>query len=113
MSISVAHSGFNAGVTVAEIDLGFLSDFLCDAQVGKADFAYVVDPRGHVLATSSKGPDVGKDLSKLPQVAARSRRSASRPSNGTDFNGHSVLTAAAVCRNSAGSCCSSSRPRRR
>src|SRR5262249_15610005 len=25
MSISVAHSGFNAGVTVAEIDLGFLS----------------------------------------------------------------------------------------
>jgi len=27
MSISVSHSGFNAGVTVAEIDLRFLSDF--------------------------------------------------------------------------------------
>ena len=40
MSISVAHSGFNAGVTVAEIDLGFLSESLSDAQVGKAAFAY-------------------------------------------------------------------------
>src|ERR1700688_4850644 len=57
MSISVAHSGFNAGVTVAEIDLGFLTDFLGDAQVGKASFAYVVDTRGQVLASSSKGPE--------------------------------------------------------
>ncbi len=39
MSISVSHSGFNAGVTVADIDLRFLSDFLGDAQVGKATFA--------------------------------------------------------------------------
>ena len=53
MSISVAHSGFNAGVTVAEIDLNFLSDLLSDAQVGKAAFAYVVDARGRVLAASS------------------------------------------------------------
>ena len=55
MSISVAHSGFNAGVTVADIDLRFLSDFLGDTQVGRATFAYVVDPRGQVLATSSRG----------------------------------------------------------
>src|SRR6266480_608 len=52
MSISVAHSGFNAGVTVADIDLRFLSDFLGDAQVGKATFAYLVDPRGQVIASS-------------------------------------------------------------
>ena len=70
MSIAVAHSGFNAGVTVAEIDLRFLSDFLGDAQVGKTTFAYVVDPRGQVLASSTKGPEIGKDLSGLPQVAA-------------------------------------------
>ncbi|MGB8402179.1 cache domain-containing protein, partial [Bradyrhizobium sp.] len=50
MSIAVSHSGYDAGVTVAEIDLGFLSDFLGDAQVGKAAFAYVVDSRGQVLA---------------------------------------------------------------
>ena len=58
-SISVSHSGFNNGITVADIDLRFLSDFLGDAQVGKATFAYVVDPRGKVLATSAKGPDMG------------------------------------------------------
>ena len=96
MSISVAHSGFNAGVTVAEIDLGFLSDFLSDAQVGKAAFAYVVDPRGRVLATSSKGPDVGKDLSKLPQVAAAIAPGHEGDSSGTDFNGQSVMSAAST-----------------
>ncbi|MGY8710434.1 adenylate/guanylate cyclase domain-containing protein [Bradyrhizobium sp. 18BD] len=96
MSISVAHSGFNAGVTVAELDLSFLSDFLSDTQVGKAAFAYVVDPRGRVLATSSKGPDVGKDLSKLPQVAAVISPGREPDTSGTDFNGHSVLTAAST-----------------
>ncbi|WGD52884.1 adenylate/guanylate cyclase domain-containing protein [Bradyrhizobium sp. CB1650] len=96
MSISVAHSGFNAGVTVAEIDLSFLSDSLTDAQVGKAAFAYVVDPRGRVLATSSKGPEVGKDLSKLPQVAAAIAAGREPDWSGTDFNGHAVLTAASA-----------------
>ncbi|WP_441233254.1 adenylate/guanylate cyclase domain-containing protein [Bradyrhizobium sp. 930_D9_N1_4] len=96
MSISVAHSGFNAGVTVAEIDLSFLSDFLSDAQVGKAAFAYVVDPRGRVLATSSKGPDVGKDLSKLPQVAAAITPGREPDTSGTDFNGHAVMSAAST-----------------
>jgi class 3 adenylate cyclase/HAMP domain-containing protein len=96
MSISVAHSGFNAGVTVAEIDLSFLSDFLSDAQVGKAAFAYVVDARGRVLATSSKGPDVGTDLSKLPQVVAAIAPGREGDTSGTDFNGHSVLTAAST-----------------
>ncbi|HWN79203.1 MAG TPA: cache domain-containing protein, partial [Bradyrhizobium sp.] len=70
MSISVAHSGFNAGATIADVDLGFLADFLGDAQVGKLAYAYVVDSRGQVLANSARGPEVAKDLSKLPQVAA-------------------------------------------
>lgn len=96
MSISVAHSGFKAGVTVAEIDLAFLSDFLTDAQVGKAAFAYVVDARGRVLSSSSKGPEVGKDLSKLPQVAAAIAPGREPDTSGTDFNGHSVLSAASA-----------------
>ncbi|HEY3791437.1 MAG TPA: cache domain-containing protein, partial [Bradyrhizobium sp.] len=96
MSISVSHSGFNAGVTVAEIDLRFLSDFLGDAQVGKATFAYVVDSRGKVLATSAKGPDIGKDISSLPQVAAVMTPAGLAPSSGTDAEGNSVLTAAST-----------------
>jgi class 3 adenylate cyclase/HAMP domain-containing protein len=96
MSIAVAHSGFNAGVTVAEIDLRFLSDFLGDAQVGKASFAYVVDPKGQVLASSSKGPDVAKDLSALPQVAALIARSGAPLKSGTDADDHSVLSASSA-----------------
>jgi HAMP domain-containing protein len=92
MSIAVSHSGFNAGVTVAEIDLRFLSDFLGDAQVGKAAFAYVVDPRGQVLASSAKGPDVARDLSKLPQVAALIAPDGHALASGTDADGHAVLT---------------------
>jgi class 3 adenylate cyclase/HAMP domain-containing protein len=96
MSISVAHSGFNAGVTVADIDLRFLSDYLGDTQVGKNTFAYVVDPKGEVLATSSRGPDIGKDLSKLPQVAALMTPDGQSLGSGTDADGHSVLTASAT-----------------
>src|SRR5260370_410116 len=95
MSIAVSHSGFNAGVTVADIDLQFLSDFLGDAQVGKAAFAYVVDPRGQVLASSAKGPEVAKDLSKLPQVAALMRNGHPLAS-GTNADGDAVLTTLAT-----------------
>ena len=56
MTIAVSHSGQNAGVTLAEIDLSFLSEFLGEAQVGKSGYAYVVDSLGQVLAGSAKGP---------------------------------------------------------
>ena len=94
MSISVSHSGFNAGITLADIDLGFLSEFLGDAEVGKATFAYVVDNRGRVLASSTRGPEIGKDLSKLPQVAAVMTPDSQPLASGNDAEGHSVLTAA-------------------
>src|SRR5438874_7379418 len=92
VSIAVAHSGFNAGATVAEVDLSFLADFLGDAQVGKAAYAYVVDQRGQVLASSTKGPEVAKDLSTLPQVAALMTPNGQALASGTDTDGHSVLT---------------------
>jgi class 3 adenylate cyclase/HAMP domain-containing protein len=92
MSIAVAHSDATVGITVAEIDLRFLSDFLGDAQVGKTTFAYVVDSRGQVLASSTKGPEIGKDLSGLPQVAALLRPDGAPLASGTDADGHSVLT---------------------
>jgi class 3 adenylate cyclase/HAMP domain-containing protein len=93
MSISVAHSGFNAGATVAEVDLGFLTDFLGDAQVGKVAYAYVVDQRGQVLASSARGPEVAKDLSKLPQVAALIAPATRELASGSDADGRSVLAA--------------------
>jgi class 3 adenylate cyclase/HAMP domain-containing protein len=96
MSISVAHSGFNAGATVADIDLRFLSDFFGDAQVGKVAYAYVVDQRGQVLASSSKGPDVARDMSTLPQVAAMMTPAHQPLASGTDPDGHAVLTTASA-----------------
>ncbi|WP_050404444.1 adenylate/guanylate cyclase domain-containing protein [Bradyrhizobium embrapense] len=94
MSIGEQHSGFNAGVTVAEIDLGFLGDYFGDSQVGRTAYAYLVDARGHVLASSSKGPEIGKDLSALPQVAAVLSRSGRPIASGKDVDGNAVLTTA-------------------
>ena len=96
MSISVAHSGFNADVTVAEIDLRFLSDFFDDAAVGKVAAAYVTDARGQVLANSAKGPEVAKDVSALPQVAALIKPDGQAQASGTDTSGQAVLTASNV-----------------
>jgi class 3 adenylate cyclase/HAMP domain-containing protein len=93
ISVAMPHSGYNAGVTIAEIDLRFLSDFVSDVQVGKVGFAYLIDPRGRVLATSSKGPAFGKDLSALPQVAEALKPGGESSGSGTDVDGHSVLTA--------------------
>jgi class 3 adenylate cyclase/HAMP domain-containing protein len=93
ISISMSHSGFNAGVTVAEIDLRYLSDFLGDAQVGRSSFAYLVDPHGEVLASSSNGPDIGKSLASLPQVARVMKAGGEPVASGADPDGRSVLSA--------------------
>jgi class 3 adenylate cyclase/HAMP domain-containing protein len=90
MSIAVAHA--DAGVTVAEIDLRLLSDVVGDAQVGKVGTAYIVDPRGVVLASSAKGPAKGRDVSALPQVAALLQPGGAALEKGTDLDGHAVLT---------------------
>src|SRR3982074_2645825 len=50
MSIALSHSDSN--VTVAEIDLDFLTEFLGEAQVGKVAFAYIVDAKGQVRASA-------------------------------------------------------------
>jgi class 3 adenylate cyclase/HAMP domain-containing protein len=94
MSIAVAHSGANAGATVADVDLSFLNDFLGDAQVGKAAYAFVVDARGRVLASSTRGPEVAKDLSALPQIAALIAPGGRELASGKDADGNAVLTAA-------------------
>ncbi len=71
MTISVAHAGRRAGVTVAEVNLKFIWDLITAMQVGRTGHAYVVDSRGRLIAH----PDLSlvlreTDLSHLPQVAA-------------------------------------------
>jgi len=90
MSISLSHS--TQQVTVAEIDLRFLQDFLGDTESAGWPTPIVVDSKGQVLASSSKGPDIGKDL----PPCRRSPPSTAPLCRGKNFSGHDVLTADAV-----------------
>lgn len=94
MAIAVAHAGQGAGVTVAEIDLRFLRDFVEAAQVGKHTTAYIVDPAGRVLAHSGSSRVIGQDWSALPQIAALLKPDGAPLEAGTAQDGHAVLTAA-------------------
>src|SRR4051812_13722077 len=93
---SIALSHADGSITVAEVDLDFLSEFLIDAQVGKVAFAYVTDAKGDVLAASSTGPEVGKNLSKLPQVQAVSKPGGVALASGADSKGNAVLTTSSL-----------------
>jgi class 3 adenylate cyclase/HAMP domain-containing protein len=98
MSIAVAHSGRDAGITVAEINLRFLSDFVETVQVGKVTAAYIVDPSGRVVAGSGTVHTIGQDVVRLPQVAPLLKSAAATTAaiitDGKDVEGHAVLTAA-------------------
>jgi adenylate cyclase len=93
MSIAVAHSGRDAGASVAEIDLGFLSGYVDEAQAGKVGTAYVVDSNGVLLASTDKNVQPGKNLSALPQLAALLKSSNTLHASGTNDEGRDVLTA--------------------
>jgi signal transduction histidine kinase len=103
MTIAIAGSGRDKGVTVAEVNLKFIWDVITRIKVGQAGHAYVVDSKGFLIAH----PDIGlvlrkTDLSALPQVrASRAATSAAADDGGealigADPEGRAVLTAHAV-----------------
>jgi signal transduction histidine kinase len=92
MTVAMAHSGRNAGVTTAEINLSFLTDLVGAVQGGRAGYAYVVGPLGRLLMHSD--PKVAartSDFSKLPQVEAA--RAGQTATTGLDPEERRVLTA--------------------
>jgi signal transduction histidine kinase len=96
MSIAMQHSGRNAGSTVAEINLKFMSKFLDPALIGKDYDAYVVGPAGRLLAHSDSDRRLGADLAGLPQVAAMVKSGAEPVTFGQAPDGERVLTAGAA-----------------
>jgi signal transduction histidine kinase len=97
MSIAMPHSGRDAGSTVAEINLKFLSSFINPEQIGTDNEAFVVGPAGRLLAHSGTTPRLGTNLADLPQVAAAIRSDDAEPVIfGQDPDGSSVLTASAT-----------------
>ena len=92
---AMAHPGRNAGVTVAELNLNFLSDFVTARDAGKLGYAYIVGPQGRLLASSDTNWRLGTDLSGLSQVAAMIT-GAKPAAIGEDPGRHQVLVGAAA-----------------
>src|SRR5271167_1598419 len=99
MTMAVAQSGRNAGVTVAEVNLKLIWDVITAIKIGKTGYAYVVDDKGRLIAH----PDISRvlrntDLSALPQVAEARDTSvaAERDSIVRNLDGHRVLSASAA-----------------
>jgi len=95
MKIAMAHSGRNTGVTVAEINLRFLSDIVRAIPLNTGGRAYVVGADGRLLAHSDKSADLSLDVSSLPQVAAARDPAAAPVAIGRDPGGGSVLVGSA------------------
>jgi class 3 adenylate cyclase/HAMP domain-containing protein len=95
MLIAMAHLGRNPGVTVAKINLKFLSDFVNAGQAGQTNYAYLVDRQGRLIVHSDTGQNPATDLLGLPQVANMLKANTSPITIGKDLNGRSVLTASA------------------
>src|SRR5215471_6718975 len=97
MTMSVAQSGRNAGVTVAEVNLKLIWDVITAIKIGKTGYAYVVDDEGRLIAH----PDISRvlrntDLTGLPQVAAARASADAKPEAIVrNLDGHRVLSASA------------------
>src|SRR5207244_8724320 len=103
MTLAMARTGRNAGVTVAAVNLKLIWDVITGLKLGKSGYAYVVDRDGRLIAH----PDISlvlrnTDLANLPQVAAAHAEAPGEkiaPSGAMvakGINGNSVLTAHAA-----------------
>ena len=96
ISVAIAHSGRDTGVTVADVDLRFLSDIVSSIQAGKSGYTYIVDQQGRLIAHSDPSKLTrDANLSKLPQVGSLQPTFAQPGTIGEDLEGRSVLTASA------------------
>lgn len=81
MTIAVGGARKDAGVSIAEVNLKHIWDVVSQVRVGRGGKAYVVGPKGHLIAH----PDISRvlrnmNLAQLPQViAARSLMPAQAP----------------------------------
>jgi class 3 adenylate cyclase/HAMP domain-containing protein len=93
MTIGVAHPRREMGVSVAELNLRFLTDFVTSGQAGKIGTAYIISPKGELLASSNADQKRGTDLTGLPQVAALVGSPPQSRASGTSLDGEAVLVA--------------------
>jgi signal transduction histidine kinase len=103
MTLSLAGSRRDAGVSVAEVNLRFIWEVISEIKVGERGLAYLVDAQGRLIAH----PDLGlvlrnTDLSHLAHIQAARRNTLGALSEtvqeATDAGGRRVLTAYAPVR---------------
>jgi signal transduction histidine kinase len=100
MTLSLAGTRKDAGVSIAEVNLKLIWDVVSQIKVGEHGHAYVVGAHGRLIAH----PDISlvlrnTDMSKLPQVqAAQARNAGTNPEaleGAENIQGQKVLTASA------------------
>jgi signal transduction histidine kinase/CheY-like chemotaxis protein len=98
MTLSLAGTGRDAGVSVAEVNLKLIWDVVSQIKVGERGQAYVIDAEGRLVAH----PDISlvlrnTDMTKLAQVAAARAAGAGSPATpvqeAVDIRDRKVLTA--------------------
>jgi signal transduction histidine kinase len=98
MTLSLAGTRRDAGVSVAEVNLKLIWDVVSQIKVGEHGRAYVVDGQGRLIAH----PDISlvlrnTDLSQLAQVQAARARASGKPADqvqeAEEVKGRRVLTA--------------------
>src|SRR5262245_1393147 len=96
MTLSLAGTGRDAGVSIAEVNLKLIWEVVSQIKVGERGQAYVIDAQGRLIAH----PDISLvlrniDMTQLAQVkAARAAGSPSEPMQiARDVRGREVLTA--------------------
>lgn len=73
VSLAISHAGPRPSVTVAEVNVKYLWEFIDTVRVGETGYAYVVDENGRLIAGRDRAQVLRQaDLSTLPQVAAAS-----------------------------------------
>jgi signal transduction histidine kinase len=98
MTVALAGTRRDAGVSVAEVNLKLIWDVVPQIKVGAHGQAYVVDAEGRLIAHSDISLVLhNTDLSRLAQVQAARPRGAGIPSDqvqeAPDLQGRRVLTA--------------------
>ncbi len=94
MTLSLAGTRRDAGVSVAEVNLKFIWDVVSQIKVGERGHAYVIDAQGRLIAH----PDISlvlrnTDMSPLVQVRAARTSASEQVQEARDVQGRNVLTA--------------------
>ena len=93
MTLSLAGTGRDAGVSVAEVNLKLIQDLVSKMEVGEHGVAYVVDSQNRVIAHRNSGL-VNADFSSLTEVqAARAGSGAASAGFIHDIDGRELLVA--------------------